>query len=209
MLIIPMSSQIALIITPYLIRVYSFDLNKELGNRTKRLKLSPSIKSLISSGQVFPDEESCEVYLKAYREKVGIRCKTCKPNTKHYWFSGGKFFEYSSCRRRSSLKSGTSMERSKLSLHLWMTAFMLMTDTKKGFSYLVFQRQLDLSRYDTAFRLMQKIRVVMGRRDALYTLTDMIEMDECYVGVASFFILVALLPVSPRIMNYFNPSNLF
>jgi hypothetical protein len=84
----------------------------------------------------FPDEESCEVYLKAYREKVGIRCKSCKSNTKQYWFSGGKFFECSSCRGRSSLKSGTVMERSKLSLHLWMTAFMLMAAAKKGFSCL-------------------------------------------------------------------------
>jgi hypothetical protein len=77
------------------------------------------------------------------------------------------------------------MERSKLSLHLWITAFMLMAATKKGFSCLEFQRQLGLSRYYTAFGLMHKIRVVMGRRDALYTLTDMIEMDECYVGLVT------------------------
>ncbi len=25
----------------------------------------------------FPDEESCEVYLKEHREKAGIRCKSC------------------------------------------------------------------------------------------------------------------------------------
>ena len=25
----------------------------------------------------FPDEQSCEIYLKAHREKVGIRCKSC------------------------------------------------------------------------------------------------------------------------------------
>ena len=36
-----------------------------------------------------PDEESCEVYPKAYCEKVGIRCKSCKSNTNDYWFSGG------------------------------------------------------------------------------------------------------------------------
>ena len=47
MLVIPLSSPTAPTITPYLIRTYSFDLNKELGNRTKRLKLSQSIKSLM------------------------------------------------------------------------------------------------------------------------------------------------------------------
>ena len=77
------------------------------------------------------------------------------------------------------------MERSRLSLHLWMTAFMLLAATRKGFSCLEFLRQLGLTGYDTAFRLMHKIRVVIGRRDALSTLTDMIEMDECFIGVAT------------------------
>lgn len=133
----------------------------------------------------FPDEESCEIYLKEHREKSGIRCKSCQRITKHYWFSGGKFFECSCCRRRSSLKSGTVMEKSKLPLHTWLLAFMLMAATKKGFSCLEFQRQLGLSRYDTAFRMMHKIRAFMGKRDSLYTLTDMVEYDECYVGVAT------------------------
>lgn len=60
----------------------------------------------------FPDEESCEIYLKEHREKSGIRCKSCQFITKHYWFSDGKFFECSCCRRRRSLKSGTVMEKS-------------------------------------------------------------------------------------------------
>lgn len=38
----------------------------------------------------FPDEKSCEIYLKEHREKVGIRCKSCGDTTKHYWFSGAK-----------------------------------------------------------------------------------------------------------------------
>jgi len=133
----------------------------------------------------FPDEESCEDFIKSYRERAGIFCKTCKSITKHYWYSGSKFFECSHCRRRSSLKSGTVMERSKLPLHTWLLAFMFMSATKKGFSCLEFQRQLGLSRYETAFKLMHKIRAVMGKRDGLYTLTDMVEYDECYVEVAT------------------------
>jgi hypothetical protein len=62
---------------------------------------------------------------------------------------------------------------------------MLMAAAKKGFSCLEFQRQLGLSRYDTVFGLMHRISVVMGKRNALYTLTDMVEMDECYVGMAT------------------------
>jgi hypothetical protein len=39
----------------------------------------------------FPDEESCELSIKSYREKSGIYCKKCKKVTHHYWFSGQSF----------------------------------------------------------------------------------------------------------------------
>jgi hypothetical protein len=111
--------------------------------------------------------------------------KNSQAVTKHYWFSGGNFFECSKCRRRSSLKSGTVMEHSKLPLQIWLLAFLLVSATKKGFSCLEFQRQLGLGRYATAFRLMHKIRVYMGKREALYTLSDMVEYDDCFVTVAT------------------------
>lgn len=133
----------------------------------------------------FPDEENCEKFLKAYRERTGIYCKTCCAFSKHYWFSGRKFFECGRCRRRTSLKAGTVMESSNLSLHTWFTAFLLMSATKKGFSCLEFQRQLGLSRYETAFNLMHKIRSVMGKRDDMYMLQGMVEYDEAYVEKAT------------------------
>lgn len=133
----------------------------------------------------FPDKESCEIYLKGHRETTGIYCKTCSGFSKQYWFSASKFFECSKCRRRTSLKAGTVMESSNLSLHTWFTALLLMSATKKGFSCLEFQRQLGLKRYETAFNLMHKIRTVMGKRDDLYLLKGMVEYDEAYVEKAT------------------------
>lgn len=133
----------------------------------------------------FPHEESCEIFLKEYRENCGIYCKSCESKTKQYWFRGKKFFECSKCRRRTSLKAGTVMESSNLSLHTWFTAFLLMSATKKGFSCLEFQRQLGLKRYETAFNLMHKIRTVMGKRDNMYLLKGMVEYDEAYVEKAT------------------------
>lgn len=79
----------------------------------------------------FPDEESCEIFLKTYHENSGIYCKTCKCFSKQYWYSGSKFFEFSKCRRRTSLKVWTVMESSNLSLHIWFTTFLFMSATKK------------------------------------------------------------------------------
>ncbi|MFD2037021.1 IS1595 family transposase, partial [Belliella marina] len=80
----------------------------------------------------FPDEQSCEEYLKSHREREGVYCKTCCSYTNHYWFGTKKCFECSKCRRRTSLKAGTVMESSNLSLHTWFAAFLLMWATKKG-----------------------------------------------------------------------------
>ncbi|MFD2034953.1 IS1595 family transposase [Belliella marina] len=132
----------------------------------------------------FPDEQSCEEYLKSHREREGVYCKTCSSYTNHYWFGTKKCFECSKCRRRTSLKAGTVMESSNLSLHTWFAAFLLMSATKKGFSCMEFQRQLGLKKYVTAFRLMHKIRSVMGKRDSAYMLKGMVEYDEAYVEKA-------------------------
>ena len=81
----------------------------------------------------FPDEGSCKIFLKTYRENSGIDCRTWKCFSKQYWYSGSKFFEFSNCRRRTSLKAKTVMESSNSSLHIWFTGFLLMSATKKGF----------------------------------------------------------------------------
>jgi formate-dependent nitrite reductase cytochrome c552 subunit len=60
-----------------------------------------------------------------------------------------------------------------------------MSATKKGFSCLEFQRQLGLKSYETAFKLMHKIRAVMGQRDDLCMLKGMVEYDEAYVEKAT------------------------
>ncbi len=133
----------------------------------------------------FPNEESCEIYLKGHRETTGIYCKTCSGFSKQYWFSASKFFECSKCRRKTSLKAGTVMESSNLSLDRWFTALLLMNATKKGFSRLEFQGLLGLKRYETAFNLIHKIRTVIGKRDNLYLLKGMIEHYEAYVQKAT------------------------
>jgi hypothetical protein len=46
------------------------------------------------------------------------------------------------------------------------------------------QRQLGLKKYQTVFRLMHKIREVMGKRDCSYMLKAMVEYGEAYVEKA-------------------------
>lgn len=129
--------------------------------------------------QHFPDEQSCKQHFKIQREREGIICKKCQ-STKHYWLGGKWQWQCSSCRFRTTLRSGTIMESAKLSFHKWYLCMAFMSSTKKGISALEMQRQLGHKRYGTVWRLMHKIREGMGKRDSLYQLNGEIEFDEGY-----------------------------
>lgn len=89
------------------------------------------------------------------------------------------------CRFRTSLRSGTIMESSKLPFLVWYKTMFLMSCTKKGFSTNELQKQLGLKRYEPVWAMVHKLRRAMGNRDARYTLEGMIELDEGYFSVAS------------------------
>lgn len=136
--------------------------------------------NLLKFYERFPDEESCVEYFRARRAEQGVVCKSCGAFS-HYWLANKKMFQCSKCGFRTSLKSGTVMESSNLPLRTWLLAMTFITATKKGFSATELQRQMGHSRYETIFRLLHKIRAVMGKRDDLYKLEDMVEYDEAFV----------------------------
>lgn len=140
--------------------------------------------NILKFNERYPDEESCMVFFKEKRQKEGVLCKKCK-GLDHYWLHNKNMFQCKSCGFRTSLKSGTVMENSNLTLKEWLTAITFFTATKQGFSALELQRQMGFSRYQTVFNLCHKIRILMGKRDAEYKLEDMVEYDESYVTKAS------------------------
>ena len=82
------------------------------------------------------------------------------------------------CGFRTSLKSGTVMQDSKLPIRYWYHALLLMTSCKKGHSALEIQHQLGHKRYEPIWQMVHKIRMAMGERDDRYMLGGGVEMDE-------------------------------
>ncbi|WP_309607898.1 IS1595 family transposase [Flavobacterium sp.] len=138
--------------------------------------------TILKFAEHFPDEESCKLYYKKVREKQGITCKKCQC-VKHYWLKDKWQWQCSNCRFRTTLRSGTVMESSKLSFKMWFAAMTFMSFSKKGISALEMQRQLGHKFYEPIWAMMHKIRVSMGKRDDLYNLEDMVEFDEGYFSV--------------------------
>jgi hypothetical protein len=134
--------------------------------------------------QKFPTEESCKLHFKEQREKNGIKCKKCG-SKKHYWLKAKWQWQCADCSFRSTLRSGTIMQSSKLPVQIWYLAILFMSATKKGMSACELQRQLDYKRYDTIWSLMHRIRSAMGNRDERYQLEGMIELDEGYFEKAT------------------------
>ncbi len=75
------------------------------------------------------------------------------------------------------------MHATRTSLQAWFLAAYLMTSKTPGMSALQLQRQLGLSRYETAFQILHKLRVGMVRpsRDSI-GLDWPVEVDETLVG---------------------------
>lgn len=132
----------------------------------------------------FPTEKSCKMHFQRQREQEGVHCKKCG-STQHYWLKAKDQWQCKECNFRTTLKSGSIMEGSKVDFHTWYKAMAFMSFSKKTISAAELQRQLSHPKYDTIWRLMHKIRSAMGKRDALYQLEGAIEFDEGYFEKAT------------------------
>ena len=119
--------------------------------------------TLIDFIKEFPDEESCKLKFKQYRERVGVNCPKCGGES-HYWKSDKESYECKRCGYRQSLKANTVMHKSKLPFRYWFIAMHLVTSTKKSFSAKEIQRQLGHKRYHPIWHMMHKLRSAMGKR---------------------------------------------
>ena len=125
----------------------------------------------------YSTEKKSKLAFKQLRDNQGVCCKKCK-GTDHYWKAGKWQYECKNCGFRTTLKSGTVMESSKLPFQYWMVAIALMSATKKSFSALEIQRQLGHDRYEPIWYMLHKIRVSMGKCDDQYQLDGQLEIDE-------------------------------
>jgi hypothetical protein len=125
----------------------------------------------------YPTEQKSKLAFKNWRDKEGVRCKKCW-GLDHYWKQDKWQYECKTCGFRTTLKSGTVMQGSKMSFQNWMIVIGLMSATKKSFSALEIQRQVGHKRYEPIWLMMHKLRVCMGRRDDKYRLDGQIEIDE-------------------------------
>ena len=139
----------------------------------KSIIFSEKILNLFEFTSRFPDEASCQAHFRKERERLGIVCKKCGCS-EHYWKKDRESYQCKKCGKRITLRSGTALENSNLPFLYWFKAMHLLTSTRKRFSALEAQRQLNHKSYEAIWGMLHKIRDAMGKRDLRYILTRFI-----------------------------------
>ena len=133
---------------------------------------------------VFPNNAACAKYLETMRWPDGFTCPKCGMKDEPYRLQKrAVVLRCRICQHDISLTAGTVMHSTHTPLSTWFWAAYLVTTQTPGQSALQFQRQLGLSRYETAFQILHKLRSGMVRpeRDAIGT-EHPVEVDECLIG---------------------------
>lgn len=140
--------------------------------------------SLRDFAALFPDEQACAEYLEGVRWPEGFTCPRCGVKDEPYRFTATvRRVRCRACGATVHLTAGTVMHRSHSPLDLWFWGAYLMTSLTPGISAVQFRRQLGLSRYETAWNMLHKLRAGMVRPDRDRIGEEWpVEVDEAYVG---------------------------
>jgi len=126
----------------------------------------------------FPDEKSCEDFIIKSRWPRGIYCPHCG-SYKLYRLEKQKRFKCSGCLKQFSVRTGSVLAESKVSLQQWLLATWLLTTHRKGFSSVQLAKTIGVTQ-KTAWFLAHRIRESFKEDGGL--LDGTIECDETYIG---------------------------
>lgn len=119
----------------------------------------PFPRSLPECQKRFPTDAACAAYLEAAKWREGFVCIHCGTAGDPFRFDARPgVLRCRKCRKDNRLTAGTVMEGTHTPLSVWFWAAYLVTSLSPGMSAVQFQRQLGLSRYETAFQILHKLR---------------------------------------------------
>lgn len=144
-------------------------------------------KSLPEFQRMFPDDAACAKYLEALRWRDNFKCPHCAAEDQPFRFANRiHVLRCRKCKKDTSLTAGTVMERTHTPLSTWFWAAFLVASLTPGMSAVQLQRQLGLTRYETAFQILHKLRSCMVRpeRDRIGYASGVthVEVDETWIG---------------------------
>jgi len=145
----------------------------------------PFPQSLPEFQRLFPDDSSCAHYSKWHAgRRFRLSALWCDWRTFPHWDPPGRAgMPQMPTSDRTDCRHGHGAQPHAV-VHLVLGAYLVATQTP-GMSAVQFQRQLGLSRYETAFQILHKLRAGMVRphQDRIGgRANEHVEVDETWVG---------------------------
>src|SRR5437762_13630747 len=138
-------------------------------------------KSLQEAILYFSNPDNCIDYLAIRRWPKGVICPTCGSEkvkfnpTRRLWQCSSHH-----AKRQFSVKVGTMMEDSAISLDKWLTAMWLITNCKNGISSYELARDLKVTQ-KSAWFMLHRIRLAL-QSGTFEKLSGEVEADETFIG---------------------------
>ena len=136
--------------------------------------------SLFELAELFPTEEAAREFFEAKRWRGERSCPRCGSVRTHEASHAHSPYRCSDCRSYFSVKTGSLMEGSKVSLRKWAFAVYLETTSLKGISSMKLHRDIGVTQ-KTAWFMLHRIRQAWAG-SGFDKMAGPIEVDETYVG---------------------------
>lgn len=127
----------------------------------------------------FSTEDACREYLMKVRWPKGFVCPVC--NNSKGWPTNRATIHCSECGHQTSLTAGTILHKTRVPLRSWFLAMWLVCTQKTGLSASGLKREIGVGSYQTAWLMLQKLRLAMIRLGR-ERLSGFVEVDETYIG---------------------------
>ncbi len=137
-------------------------------------------KTLTEAIRYFSNEQNCIDTIAAMRWPDGKpACPHCN-SLKHYWLAAQRRWKCAGCRKQFSVKVGTALEDSALSLDKWLIALWMLVNCKNGISSYEVAKTVGVTQ-KTAWFMLQRLRLVL-QDDSTSKLQGTVEVDETFIG---------------------------
>lgn len=138
--------------------------------------------SFLEAARYFADLNVATEFMAGLRWPEGVTCPHCD-GQKVSFVKTRRIWNCLGCRKQFSVKTGSVMEDSPISLDKWLLAIWLIADCKNGISSHEIARHLKVSQ-KTGWFLLHRIRAAMklGSFEKLGGNGEGVEVDETYIG---------------------------
>lgn len=133
-------------------RIFSIMTNKELDTKME------DFQGIIELTETFNTEQKCRDYFAQKRWNGKPKCPHCGHDKKIYECKSRGLYKCSECTKQFTVKVGTIMEDSKLSLRKWFMAIHIVTSKGISISSIQLGKNLGITQ-KSAWSLMRKIKM--------------------------------------------------